>query len=141
MFHSVKVTFENQKAAELHGSQAEVLQNDFVSRSDLKDRVQQLLDRFECPNCGGHKVKGDNIVAEIGQVTMFREVQRKGFFGGNKFVNEKAGTYWRLYNLYPRPSGFLQSAGYLQCKDCKWEIKGAKGVKWVSINDVMNGNF
>ncbi len=141
MFRSVSITFKDQKSAELYGHQAEVTDNDFASKSDLKDRVHQVFEHFECPNCGGHKVKGDNIIAEIGKVTMFEEVHKKGMFGKGKYVNEKSGTYWRLYNLYPQPSGILQSAGYLRCKDCKWELKGAKGVKWVSVNDIMNGRL
>ncbi len=99
-----------------------------------------MFKNYQCPNCGGHRIEGDKVVVEIGKVRFFKEVYKKGFWGG-KHVDKHDRDVFRVYNIYLEPSGFLSFAGYIRCKSCKWEQKGAKGIKWLSLNDIANGRF
>lgn len=123
----------------LHGNNAIENSSDFTTKKELKDSMEKFLDNYPCPNCGGQRVFG-SIIVEICEVKFFQEVWKKGFFG-KKLVTEKFNSTWRVSSTYLRPSAFLSHAGEIWCKSCDWQEKGAKGIRWLSINDVRNGNF
>lgn len=138
---SISFTYEDKSTEEAHGSNAIETSNDFSSEKELKKTIKNLFKNYQCPSCGGHKMDGDNIIVEKGKIKFYQEVQKKGFFGGNKFVTKHERDIWRVYNIYLKPSGFLSFAGHIKCKSCKWEEKGQKGIRWLSMNDIRSGNF
>ena len=137
---SISFYYKDKSTEELHGQNAVEGHNDFPSKKELKNTIKAIFKNYTCPKCGGHRIDGDKVVVEIGKVSMFKEEQKKGFFG-SKFVDKHEKDVYRVHNIYLESSGFLSSAGYLRCKSCKWEQKGAKGVKWLSLNDIANGRF
>ena len=135
--------FEEQKIQEAHGSQAIAGSNDFSSKKEMKRAVKRLFKTYQCPNCGGHRTDGNSVVVKIGKVKLFKEKIKKGIFG-KKYVHKRVGDLWRVYDIYLESSGFLSilsPSGYIRCKSCNWQQKGGKGVRWLSVNDVMEGNF
>jgi len=124
---------------ELYGNNAIEQNGDYSTKKELKSAMDSFLENYACPNCGGHRMAG-SIIVEIGEVEFFEEVLKKGFFS-KKLITQKFKTIWRVYHTYLKPSGFLSSAGSIWCKSCSWEEKGAKGIRWLSIDDVRNGNF
>lgn len=139
-----KISFalEEKETEKLHGNQVYETDNDFSSKSELKDSIKQLLRDFTCPECGGHKVKGSGVMVEMGKVRMYREVEKKGLFGGTKYAEEHIKDVWRVYGVGLRSGAFLgPDPGILKCKNCDWEEKGGKGYKLVSVKDIFSGNL
>jgi len=136
----ISFEYENRQTKELHGNNAIEENYDFSTEKELKKTIKRIFKNYQCPNCGGHKMDGNRLIVEIGKIKFFREVIEKGFFG-SKYVSKHDKDVWRIYNIYLKRSGFLTPAGFIRCKSCKWEEKGAKGIKWVSIDDVRNGRF
>lgn len=134
----ISFDYKEQETKEEHGSNAYLTDSDFANKKELKSTIKDLFKNYQCPNCGGHRMTGNGVIVEFGKVRFFQEVEKKGLFG-SKWVNEHDTDVYRLYNIYLEPSGFLSSAGYIRCKSCKWEQKGGKGIKWMSINDIING--
>ena len=137
---SISFNYKDKPTEEAHGNNAKEGSNDFSSEKELKRTIKNLFKNYQCPSCGGHKMDGDSVIVEKGKVKFFQEVKKKGFFG-SKFVTKHNRDIWRVYNIYLKPSGFLSFAGYIRCKSCKWEEKGQKGVRWLSMNDIRNGSF
>lgn len=141
----IDYSFKEKPVIEAHGYNAVMGENDFSSKSDLKNAIKSLFNNFKCPSCGGHRIEGDKINVEIGKVKFFQEEKRKRLFGllGETHVEKHEKDIWRLYGVFFESSGFLSSAGYIKCKSCKWEEKGNKGssIQWYSINDILNGKL
>lgn len=137
----VSYSFEEKETQELHGNHSIDGDNDFSTKRALKKYVKGVFKNYSCPSCGGHRVDGERITVEIGKIKFFKEIKKNGFFRKVKFVNKHYKDSYRIYNIKIESGGFLKFAGYLRCKSCGWEQKGAKGVRWLSINDVMNGRF
>ena len=95
------------------------------------------MKKFICPECNGHKIKGEDVEIKYGKVNIHQEVEKKGLFGGVKYSNQKVDTIIRLYSMEPRRGKFLTSQGYIKCKSCQWEVKGGSEIKWMSINDIL----
>jgi predicted nucleic-acid-binding Zn-ribbon protein len=136
----ISFQYKDKPTEELYGNSAIEESGDFSSEKELKNTIKNIFKNYQCPSCGGHKMDGDNVIVEKGKVKFFKEVKKDGFFG-SKYVNTHDRDVWRVYNIYLKPSGFLSFAGYIKCKSCGWEEKGQKGVRWLSINDIQNGNF
>ncbi len=79
---------------------------------------------YYCKQCGSHDIDGANIEVEITPVSMFREVSKKGFFGGDKWVEEHWKDIYRVGDLVFKNGGVFGGAGYLKCKKCKAEVSG-----------------
>ena len=137
---SISYSFKDMPVEELYGDLAIESSNDFSSMKELKQTIKDIFSEYACPNCGGHRVEGNKVIVEIGKIRMFKEVKKEGFFG-SKYVDKHDRDVYRIYNIYLEPSGFLSFAGYIQCKSCKWEEKGAKGIKWLSVNDITKGRY
>ncbi len=128
---------------------------DFDSWGELKTTLKQYLKDYQCTTCKGHQCKGRDVNVLVRKVDLYREVEKTGFFGGKKKVDEFVKTAWRVegVTLKQKDGGFGilsdETEGYITCtrKGCGWKIsggtkeKGDSGVRWVSINDILNGNF
>jgi len=139
----ISFNYKEKADEEAHGVNAVAGSNDFSSKKELKQAVKTLFEKYQCPNCGGHRIEGNGVIVEIGKMKFFHEELKKGFFG-SKHVEKHIKDVWRVHNIYLELSGmfsFLSPAGYIRCKSCKWESKGGKGVRWLSINDIRKGNF
>lgn len=137
----ISYSFEEKDTQKLYGSHAVDNSCDFSTKGALKKYIKEYFKNYTCPSCGGHQVDGEKIIVEIGKVKLFKEVKKGGFFGKSKFKNEHFKDSYRVYNIQIESSGFLKFAGYLRCKSCGWEQKGEKGVRWLSVNDIMNGRL
>jgi len=135
----INPTYKIIETQKLYGNNAIGQNGDHSTLKELKSAMSKFLENYSCPNCGGHRVNG-NLIVEIGEIEFFEEVWKKGFFG-KKLITNKFKTAWRVQSSYLKPSAFLSSAGRIWCKSCGWEEKGAKGIRWLSINDVRSGNF
>ena len=134
----ISFEYKEQSVEQAHGSNAFMTDNDFEDKKSLKAAIKEVFKHYQCPDCGGHRMTGSGVIVEFGKVKFFQEVEKKGLLG-RKWVTQHDRDVYRLYNIYLESSGFLSSAGYIRCKSCKWEQKGGKGIKWMSINDIMNG--
>lgn len=128
---------------------------DFDTWDELKKRVKSALDNFECPTCKGHQCRGDLLYFEVRKVDIYREVEKPKLFGGTKKVDEFVKTAWRIEGMYLKQKdggfGILsdESEGYIECKrkDCGWNERGGtkpkdgSGVRWVTIGDLLRGNW
>lgn len=123
----------------LYGNNAIESNNDFSTKKELKSSMDNFFENYPCPNCGGQRMTG-NLIVEINEVNFFQEVWKKSFFS-KKLVTEKFKSTWRVHSTYLKPSGFLSYAGRIWCQSCDWEEKGAKGIRWLSIDDIRSGNF
>ena len=135
----INPTYKIMERQRLYGSNAIEENQDMSTKKELITAMNNFFENYACPSCGGHRMRG-NIIVEIAEIEFFREILKKGFFG-KKIVTEKFKTVWRVQHTYLKPSGFLSYAGRIWCQSCGWEEKGAKGIRWVSINDIRNGNF
>ena len=123
---------------ELYNDQAFETHLDYESDSRLRAGMTRFFSDFSCPNCGGHKIDGSGVIVKYGEVKLYREVQKKGFFGGTSWENKHWKTTRRVEDLELENGGFLSSAGYLKCRDCKWRIQGgSSSVEWISIRDLI----
>ncbi len=136
----ISYSYKEEPVKELHGSNAIEERNDFQEKKELKKAIKIIFEEYECPNCGGHRISGNKVIVSIGKVKFFKEECKKGFFG-KKYVSRNYKDIFRVYSIYLEPSSFLNPAGYIKCKSCNWKEQGAKGVKWLSINDIANGRF
>ncbi|CAN2044177.1 conserved hypothetical protein [Candidatus Magnetomoraceae bacterium gMMP-1] len=132
--------YKTRATEEKHGKNAIESSSDFSSKKDLKNAIKHAFNNFECPICGGHRMDSSKIIVEIGKVRFFKQVKKKGLFG-SKYVDKHDRNVYRIHRIYLEPSAFLSPAGYIRCKSCKWEEKGGKSLKWLSINDVINGRL
>lgn len=128
---------------------------DFDSWRELKTAVKRVLSEYECPSCKGHQCKGRQVQTLVRKVDVYREVEKTGFFGGKKKVDEFVKTAWRVENIVLKQKdggwGILsdEDEGYVSCsrKGCGWEMRGGakpqseSNVRWVTIGDLLNGNF
>lgn len=141
----IRFRYEKKPTEEAHGNNAVERSCDFSSKKELKKAVKNGFENFQCPNCGGHRMESDKLVVEFGKVRFFKEVRKRGLFGfGKKYVEKHVRDVYRIHRIYLEPRGalgFLTPAGYIRCKSCKWEEKGGKSVRWLSIDDVMNGRL
>ncbi len=126
---------------------------DFDSWGELKSFAKEALKNFECPYCQGHQCEGQLVYFQVRKVDLYREVEKSGWFGGTKHVDEFVRTVWRIEGLYLKQMdggwGIFsdESEGYIKCtrKDCSWEVRGGvkpqeeSGIRWYSINDLLNG--
>lgn len=137
---SISFNYDEKPSKEIYGNSHAGEGKDFSSMKELKIYIRSMFKSYTCPNCGGHKIDGDKIIVEIGKIRFFKEVEKKGFFG-IKYTNKHDGDIYRVFNIHLKPSGFLSFAGYIRCNSCKWEQKGKKGVRWVSVHDALNGKY
>jgi predicted nucleic-acid-binding Zn-ribbon protein len=125
---------------ELYGNNAIDYNSDFSTMKELKESINNFFENYDCPSCGGHRMEG-GIIVEIGISKFFHEVYKKKFWGGEELITKNFKDVWRIGSTYLKPSSFLNSAGRIYCKSCGWEEKGAKGIRWLSMHDIKNGNF
>ena len=135
----ISLTFKEKETEEAHGDQAEEGEYDFNSKKELKNNVKGNFEHYECPECGGRRVTGNDVIIEFCKIRFFQQESKKGLFGV-KYIDKHTKDVWRLNNIYLEPSSFLQSAGYIRCKSCQWEQKGEKGYTLISIHDLFTGN-
>jgi len=98
-------------------------------------------------------VDGFGVIVEYGRVDFYREVSRKGFFGGTSYRDERYKTAYRIYGTGLRPgkagvilSLFSEEPGSIKCKakGCGWKIAAPvypreSKIQWYSVNDIMKG--
>lgn len=128
---------------------------DFDSWGALKSAVKECLDDYECPNCKGHQCKGRFVLTIVRKVDIYREVEKTGFFGGKKKVDEFVKTAWRVEEIVLKQKdggwGILsdEDEGFIACgrKNCGWEIRGGtkpvgeSSVRWVTLGEILKGDF
>jgi len=136
----IYATYKVMKDEELYGNNAIDYNSDFPTMKELKKSIDTFFKNYDCPSCGGHRMEG-NVIVEIGMSKFFHEVYKKKFWGGEKLITENFKNVWRIRRTYLKPSSFLSSAGSIYCKSCGWKEKGQKGIRWLSMNDIKNGNF
>lgn len=135
---SVSFSLHFTDTTELHNNHAFETQSDFESESRVRAGVTRFFSNYACPSCGGHKIDGGGIIVKYGKVKLYREEQKKGFFGGISYENKLWKTTYRVQDIQLENGGFLSSAGYLKCRDCKWRIEGgSSSTQWLSINDII----
>ena len=137
---SINPLYKIIQTEELYGTNAIERNNDFSTKKELIKAMDNFFKNYACPNCDGHRMEG-SIIVEIGEVEFFEEVWKKGFFGKKTLITQKFKSVWRVQHTYLKVSGFLSSAGRTLCKSCSWEERGAKGIRWLSINDIRSENF
>lgn len=121
---SISWNFDYIKDIELYGNQAYDTDKDFKSVSDAKKHINSMLKHYQCENCGGKRMTGHGVIIEIHKVKMYKQILKKGMFGGEKYVDEHWKTVQRVENMYVKSGGFLGGAGVIECKSCKEKIKG-----------------
>lgn len=116
---SVSWSWKHQKAQSLYGSMAYETDNDFDSEKDAKNAINAYFSSRECDKCGSKDLNGDNIVVELTKVDLHREVNKKGFFGGEKLVEEHWKTVYRVGSIIFPQAHLFSSGGHLKCRKCK----------------------
>jgi len=126
--------YDEGKEQELYGKQAYDTDQDFSSKSEGKKHINGMFNLYECNNCGGRNVDGSGVQVEIRRVKMFKQHERKKFFGGTKFVDEHWKTIWRVGGVKLKPGGFFGGAGVITCRSCKTKVKGVSAFwgQWAS---------
>jgi len=113
----------------LFGSQAYETDMDFESKSKARDAINAMFLSYECKGCGSHDLSGGNILIEITFISLYREVTKKGFFGGEKWVEEHWKDVWRVGDgMIFKSGGVFGGAGYIKCNKCK--EKASAGGFW-----------
>lgn len=92
---------------------------DFESVSKAKEAIDALLASYECKGCGSRDLSGGNILIEIAPISLFHEVKKKRFFGGEKLVEEHWKDVWRVGGMVFKSGGIFGGAGYINCNNCK----------------------
>lgn len=116
---SINWDWEEAAREKLFGSQAYETNMDFESKSKAKEAINTFLASYECKGCGSHDLSGGNILIEVTPISLFREVKKKGFFGGEKWVEEHWKDTWRVGNMVLKSGGVFGGAGYIKCNKCK----------------------
>jgi hypothetical protein len=128
---------------------------DFDSWGELKSSVNRVFADYECPTCKGHQCTGRYVNVLVRKVDIYREVEKTGFFGGKKKVDEFVKTAWRIEDvtLKQRDGGWGilsdESEGLIACsrKGCGWQIRGGTrppddaSVRWLTVGDILSGKF
>ncbi len=124
---------------ELYGNQAFDTDKDFKSVSDAKKHINNMFKYYECDNCGGKRVSGYGVCVEIHKVKMYKQVLKKGLFGGEKYIDKHWKTVQRVENIYIKQGGFLGGSGYIECKSCKHKIKGGNNFWGQWVRNIAEG--
>lgn len=116
---SVSWSWKHQKAQALYGSMAYETDNDFDSEKEAKNAINAYFTSRECDKCGSKDLNGDNIIVELTKVDLHREVKKKGFFGGEKLVEEHWKTVYRVGSIIFPQAHLFSSGGHFKCRKCK----------------------
>ncbi len=116
---SVGWSWKRLKEEKLYGSRAYETDNDFDSEKEAKNAINAYFLAQECDRCGSKDLTGDNIIVEITKIALHHEVDKKGFFGGTKRVEEHWKTVHRVGSILFPPSHLFSSGGHLKCRKCK----------------------
>ena len=123
---------------------------DFDSFKALKQRVAQYFREFPCPSCGNCRVSGSGVVVTYRRIHLYRQVERKGWFGRTRYADERYRSIWRIAEIGLRnaPGRALLNVfalldpppGKLECqaRGCGWSERGQRGGTW-SIADILRG--
>lgn len=103
--------------------------------SEFKKLIKEGFNYMSCPKCGSRQLKGRNIYVKYRSVELYKEVPKKTFFGGEKYVEEYIKTVYEVLDIYVKNS-FFSPESYIKCKNCNWKIKSK--MEWLSINDIEN---
>lgn len=116
---SISWSWKRRRDESLYGSRAEETSNDFPSESDAKAAMKAYFAAQECEKCGSKDLTGDNIEVELTKVALYREVTKKGFFGGEKTVEELWKTVYRVGSILFPQAHLFSSGGHFKCRKCK----------------------
>lgn len=116
---SVSWTWKRGSDEKLYGSRAFETDQDFASEKDARRAVEAHFAAQECEKCGSKDLSGDNIIVEIHKVDLYHEVEKKGFFGGKKIVEEHWKTIQRVGNILFPAAHIFSGGGHLKCRKCK----------------------
>ena len=108
----------------LYGDQAYETDKDFESKSNAKEAIALMLKSFSCKECGSYQLEGGNIIFEVTPISLYHEVQKKGFFGGEKWVEEHLKDIYRVGEMVFKNGGVFGGAGYIKCSKCKSKVSG-----------------
>lgn len=108
----------------LYNSEACETDMDFESKSKAKDAVSAMFKNYYCKECGSQQLDGGNILVEVTPLSLYREVPKKGFFGGEKWVEEHWKNVWRVGDMVFKNGGVFGGAGYIKCVKCKNNVSG-----------------
>lgn len=123
---SVSWSWKHLKDESLYGSRAYETDNDFSSEKGAKNAVTAYFSAQECEKCGSKDLNGDNIIVEITKIALHHEVKKKGFFGGEKIVEEHWKTVYRVGSIIFPQAHLFSSGGHFKCRKCKHRM-GALG--------------
>lgn len=115
---SVSWSWKRQKDQKLYGSRATESDTDFESERAAKEAMNRYFASQECERCGSRDLNGSNIEVEITRVELFHSVQKKGFFGGTKEVEEHWKTVQRVGSINFPNSHIFSSGGHYKCRKC-----------------------
>jgi len=116
---SVSWSWKRGKDEKLYGSRAFEMDQDFASERDAKAAVEAYFKAQECEKCGSRDLDGSNIEVEVHKVDLYREVDKKGFFGGSKTVEEHWKTVHRVGNVLFPQAHIFNGGGHYKCRKCK----------------------
>jgi hypothetical protein len=106
------------KDISLYGSQAYETSTDFDSESDAKSAMKEYFASQECAKCGSRDLSGNNIKVEITRVQLYKTVDKTGFFGGKKQVEERWKVVQRVGSLQFPEAHIFSSGGHYKCRKC-----------------------
>lgn len=121
---SISWGWKEHEKKKLYGSQAFETDMDFESRSKAKDAMNATFKAYYCKECGSHQLNGDNVLVELTPLSLYHEVQKKGFFGGEKWVEEHWKDVFRVGDVSFKSGGVFGGAGYIKCTKCKNTLSG-----------------
>jgi len=113
---TVSWSWKRQKDEKLFGSRAEESNSDYESEKSAKAAVERYFSSQECEKCGRTDMGGSNILVEIAKVDLHRTVAKKGFFGGEKNVDEHWKTVHRVGHVIYPTAHIFSGGGHLKCK-------------------------
>lgn len=116
---SVSWSWKRGKDERLYGSRAFETDQDFPSESEARRAVDAYFGAQECEKCGSKQLVGDNIVVEVHRADLYREIEKKGFFGGKKIVEEHWKTVQRVGSIIFPSAHIFSSGGHIKCRKCK----------------------
>ena len=130
---SVSWTWKRGKDEKLYGSKAFETDQDYPSEKDAKRAVESFFAAQECEKCGSRDLGGDNIEVEVTKIDLYREIEKKGFFGGAKMAEEHWKTVHRVGSIFFPNAHIFSSGGHLKCRKCKHRM-GSLGffAQWAS---------
>ena len=118
VYGSISWNWKRQKDESLYGSRAYETDNDFSSEKNAKNTVNAYFSAQECGKCGSKDLNGDNIMVELTEVKLYREVKKNGFFGGEKMVEEYWKTVYRVGSILFPQAHLFSSGGHFKCRKC-----------------------